>query len=299
VQAFLVTGGFLAARSLVPRLGAPRIEAAPLDVPVLLWRRYVRLARPYLAALTVAIGCAALARGLIQHPATPPAPSLGQVLAHVFLLQDILGREALSAGVWYVAIDFQLYTLLVLLLWSTQKVAAATGTKTSRLALLMCAGLGSASLFWLNRNPAIDVWAPYFFGAYSLGILAQWIAAGSRKGRWMILLALLVSAALAVEWRSRILVAGVTALLLAWSAGAGFAPRWASSALVARLGRISYSVFLIHYPVCLVTSAVVFRLWPTSPGANATGIVAAWLLSLGAGAILHRVAEPVPAAYRR
>jgi peptidoglycan/LPS O-acetylase OafA/YrhL len=120
VQAFLVTGGFLAARSLVSRLEAPRIEVRRLDVPTLLWRRYVRLAPPYLVALAAAVGCAALARRLIQHPATPPAPSLGQVLAHVFLLQDILGHEALSAGVWYVAIGFQLYTLLVLMLWSTQ-----------------------------------------------------------------------------------------------------------------------------------------------------------------------------------
>jgi peptidoglycan/LPS O-acetylase OafA/YrhL len=163
----------------------------------------------------------------------------------------------------------------------------------------MWAGLGCASLFWLNRNPAIDVWAPCFFGAYSLGILAQWIAAGSHQGRWIVLLALLIIAALTVEWRSRILVAGVTALLLAWSAGVGFAPRWARSALVARLGRISYSVFLIHYQVCLVTGAIVFRLWPTHPGANAIGIVTAWLLSLGAGAILHRVAEPAPALCRR
>ena len=106
VQVFLVIGGFLAAQSL-QRQGC-------LDSPLrLLWRRYLKLVLPYLVALLLAIAAAAIARHLMNHPATPAAPTLAQFLAHLLLLQGILGFDSLSAGVWYVAIDFQLYALLL------------------------------------------------------------------------------------------------------------------------------------------------------------------------------------------
>jgi hypothetical protein len=45
-----------------------------------------------------------------------------QIIAHIFLLQDILGFDALSAGIWYVAIDFQLFVLLLGILWMARTI---------------------------------------------------------------------------------------------------------------------------------------------------------------------------------
>ncbi|MBI4986484.1 MAG: acyltransferase [Rhodocyclales bacterium] len=289
VQAFLVVGGFLAARSLAPRLDATRIAVATAAVPQQLWRRYVRLMRPYAVALAAAIALAWLARVLVVHPTTPPAPTLAQLFAHVFLLQDVLGMEGLSAGVWYLAIDFQLYALLLLTLWVARRLAALGGGDAGRAALILCGALTGASLFWLNRNPALDAWAPYFFGAYGLGILAQWLSTQPRQAGWGAALTLVVLAALAIEWRERILVAGLTALLLTWR-GDG-APQWMRSATIAFLARISFPVFLLHYPVYLAVGAVVFKFWPDDPTIHAIGMVATWLLSLGAGTLLYRAVE--------
>lgn len=285
VQAFLVVGGFLAARSLAPQPDAGRVGT----IPARLWRRYHRLARSYAVALPAAVACAWLARSLVEHPAIPAAPTAAQVIAHIFLLQDIVGVEALSAGVWYLAIDFHLYGLLLFSLWAAQRMSPADGRGSAWPALLLCMGLTGASLFWLNRDPELDEWAPYFFGAYGLGVLAQWLSTQPRKAWWSLGLALAVLAALAIEWRSRILVAGIVALLLAW--GTDRAPRWPLNAPLAFLGRISFPVFLIHYPVCLAVGAVVFWRWPASATINALGMVAAWLLSLAAGALLHRAVE--------
>jgi hypothetical protein len=41
---------------------------------------------------------AAGVRPWLQHPSVPDAPTLWQLLTHLFLLQDILGQEALAAG---------------------------------------------------------------------------------------------------------------------------------------------------------------------------------------------------------
>lgn len=272
VQVFLVVAGFLAARSL--------LERPHFDVPRLLWHRYVRLARPYVVALLVAVASAWAARQLISHPTIPEPPSFGQALAHLLMLQDIVGVDALSAGIWYVAIDLQLYALLVLLLWLSQRAAG--------IALPLVAALMLLSLLWLNRQPALDIWALYFFGAYGLGVLAYWMSRRAHRLVWAGLLAGVVLLALFFEWRSRILVAGITALALLLAADA----RQLGGRLPAALARISYPVFLIHYPVCLLVGAVVFRLWPESALLNALGMLCAWLLSLAAGALLQWVAEP-------
>ena len=63
---------------------------------------------PYLLALTLSVAVAALVRPWFGHVSVPDEPDLLQLLAHVLLLQGLLGQDSLSAGVWYVAIDFQL-----------------------------------------------------------------------------------------------------------------------------------------------------------------------------------------------
>ena len=108
VQVFLVAGGYLAARALSPS-GAP--FAAPLLVTIC--NRYLRLALPYIVSLLLAVLVATLARlWMDDEDFVAAAPSLAQGLAHVFLLQGILGYESLNAGVWYVAIDLQLFAQL-------------------------------------------------------------------------------------------------------------------------------------------------------------------------------------------
>ena len=109
VQVFLVIAGFLAAGSLAPD-GVLRIDRPLLRV----FQRYGRLAMPYLAALCVSVLAAALVRPWLIDEAVPPPPGMAQLLAHGLLLQDLLGYEALSTGVWYVAIDFQLFVLALL-----------------------------------------------------------------------------------------------------------------------------------------------------------------------------------------
>lgn len=275
VPAFLVTGGFLAARSLLFR--TPGQSA--LMPGRLIARRYWRLMAPYCVALLFALLAAAVARALGDDASVPAKPSLGQLISHLLLLQDIVGLDALSAGVWYVAIDFQLYALLVLIAMLFR-----------RHALEVCAGLTVVSLFWLNRYSAIDMWAPYFFAAYGLGIVAAWIARQRHRVLWMIWLMLAVSAALEVEWRSRILVAGATAMLLAVSSGRMDLPAGWQRALN-WLGSISFAVFLTHYPVLLLVGAVFDRLWPQSVPASAVGVAVAWLMSMISGHLLYRFVE--------
>lgn len=293
VQVFLVIGGFLAASSLWPAPGQrPRVGWR--EVPAQLWRRYQRLARPYLLAMLAVVVAAWLARGLIEHPTIPAAPEPGQLAAHILLLQDVMGFESLSAGFWYVAVDFQLYALLLLLAAALRGLPGDAGQRAATASAVVVA-LVLLSLLWWNLDSSWDAYAPYFIGSYGLGVLARWIRGRRGSSEPATLgLALLIGLALVVEWRSRIALAGATALLLCLApepAALKRAPARLGRALVAYLARVSYPVFLLHYPVILLTGAVVGSLWPDSPGMNALGMVAAWALSLVAGSAMHRAVE--------
>lgn len=298
VQLFLVVGGFLAAASLAPQ-GTARFESAG---PLIL-RRYARLVPPYLVALAASVLVSALLRPWFDHSSVSAPPTLFQLLAHALLLQDLLGQESLSAGVWYVAMDLQLYATAVLVFAAARRLRTGTALPAGALAVVLIALL---SLLVFNRNPSFDITALYFFGAYALGMLAFWASrdAGARRALWLSAIAVLGVLALALEFRGRLVVALVTAFVLVWLSGApqdAWPLRWLRQRRLVHLGRISYSVFLIHFPVCLLVNAVVSRYWPAQPAVNALGMLLAFALSLLAGQALYRWVEsaPLPFAPRK
>ncbi|AMP00021.1 acyltransferase family protein [Collimonas arenae] len=288
VQVFLVIGGFLAAKSLSPQ-GTSTV-ADPLRV---MWRRYMKLVPPFLMATVLAVGASAWASLWMTHYSISAMPTALQLAAHALLLHSILGYESISAGAWYVAIDFQLYALLTMLLWLTGGIARR-GAMPWLAPLLVVAGI-SASLLYFNRNAAWDAWAPYFFGSYGLGVIAWWARDLSRRPGVVALLiaALLVPTvyALTIDFRSRIAVALVVACALVLVSRHGMLLSRQRFAWIRSFGRISYSIFLVHFPVCLLVNAAFVRFVPARPLLQAGGMVLAWAASLLAGAIFYRFVE--------
>ncbi|KQV51647.1 GTP cyclohydrolase [Massilia sp. Root335] len=292
VQAFLVISGFLVAKSLSPA-GLPGI-GNPLGT---IWRRYIKLAPPFIVAMFLAIGASALARTWMVHDSISAPPNLSQLAAHVLLLQSVLGYESLSAGAWYVAIDFQLYALITGLLWLGGRIAGNRPT-TWLMPLLVTLGV-SISLLYFNRDADFDVWAPYFFGSYGLGILAWWASDPRRPfiATFALLLMMIVPTVLALglDFRIRIAVAAVVASVL-FLFGRTRLSTYASSgwSVVNYLGKISYSIFLVHFPVCLVVNAAFTRFVPDDAYLQGAGVVWAWAASVAAGALFfHWVETPL------
>ncbi|HOB46685.1 MAG TPA: acyltransferase [Zoogloea sp.] len=288
VQIFLVVSGFLFASKFGP-FGSASI-AAPLN---LLLQRYTRLVVPYSAALLLAIACSAIAGMWMDHRSISEAPSLGQLLAHVLLLHDLLDQDALSAGVWYVAIDFQLFALAILLLWLPSRLSGRVPA-LRLLAPALIVGMTLASLFGFNRNSLWDETALYFFGAFGLGILVAWASRQPRAGLWIGLLTLVAVAALAVDFRGRIAVATSTMLFLGLASRYGFLHTLPVPAALSRLSRISYSVFLVHFPLCLLVNAVVTGFFPVNPVINGLGMLVAVGISIAGGALFYRHVESYP-----
>ncbi|HEX8610114.1 MAG TPA: acyltransferase [Telluria sp.] len=289
VQVFLVIGGFLVAKSLFPH-GQPGL-INPLGT---VWRRYAKLVPPFMVAMLCAVAASALANRWMTHDSISAPPDLMQLAAHALLLQGVLGYDSLSAGAWYVAIDFQLYAVVALLVWLCGRVSGG-GLRRWLMPAVVVVGI-STSLLYFNRDPNWDEWAPYFFGSYGLGIMA-WLASDpKRRPRAVALLVAMILVptlvALALDFRLRIAVALTVAcvLFLFGRKRTGSCSYWGMSA-VNRLAQISYSVFLIHFPVCLVTNAAFAHFVPPEPHYQALGMLTAWAASLMAGALFYRCVE--------
>ena len=281
VQVFLVIGGFLAARSLAPE-GVSRISH-PVST---IWKRYLRLAIPYFAAIGLALLVNWTVRTLLPHEGMDGAATLLQLAANLTMLQSILGVDSVSAGLWYVAMDLQLFVLMVLL------IHLSTRPRMPISAVWLVGALAAASLFWFNRDAYLDAFAPYFFGAYGLGALAWWSGRSPHPWRYVLPIAVVGLIALTLEFRLRILVALITAAVLMLGVRN---PRWRMPArlreLIHWMGARAYSVFLVHYPVCMLINAAVLRTFGTAPVPNWIGLVVSWACSILTSAMFFRFIE--------
>lgn len=284
VQVFLVIAGFLAARGLSPEGQVLARTPWPL-----LGKRYLRLVVPFMVAVSLAVVCAALADRWLDDDMIPARATVRQWLAHAFLLHGVLGAESLSAGVWYVAIDFQLFALMSLLLW---------GGRRPWLGVALVLLLGLLSLFHFNRDADFDNWAPYFFGAYALGAFAWWAGDRRQLRSWLGGLLCIGCAALVLDFRGRIALALAIALLLGLARRSGGLERWLDRPWLIWLGQNSYSIFLIHFPVLLLANALFAQSGAHGRGASILALLLAWGGSLAVGALFYRQVE-APAASRR
>jgi peptidoglycan/LPS O-acetylase OafA/YrhL len=275
VQVFLVVGGFLAAQSVMNK---------PVTHPLTqIAQRYLRLVPIYVMALVLISVAVAVSRNAIHGSWLPNKPTLLQFLAHGLLLHDLMGFEALASGAWYVAIDFQLYALLMLMC----HVLQTTHHKRLSVAVaLLCA----AAMWQFNRVDELDMWAVYFFGAYGLGVLAAWAKRSAFETRVFWFTALLAVGALWVEYRTRLSLALITAIWLVikpkgmvrWTPIKRAVHRWSNSA---------YVLFLTHFGIIVLASALWNLSQMSGPLTALAMTVLAWLCCVVLGLFLHEKIE--------
>jgi peptidoglycan/LPS O-acetylase OafA/YrhL len=299
VQVFLVVGGYLNAKSWIRAL-----SQAEFDLFSRIGMRYQRLVIPLLAALSFTVAVTALVRPYFDHPSLSDAPTPLKMMAHIFLLQDVMYVEAFSAGVWYVAIDFQLFVMALLCAALAHRWQTLTQQgSVIRKALGMWMVLTLGSLFVWNLNPLGEVWGTYFFFAYGMGLcVGSWRLSGFKINHRILALLILLLGGVAwvYEPRIRLAVAVAVAILLALYEATDCRPvprikaRW-----IQALSNASYAVFLIHFGVSLVVSAVVFTHWSESVPANALGMLTSFALSLLLGTCLHQLVEKQSPSWQR
>ena len=299
VQVFLVLGGYLNAKSWTRALAKAEFHVLPR-----IWARYERLAIPLFAALSFTVLVTACVRPFFDHSSLSASPTPLQIFAHIFLLQDVLYLEAFSAGVWYVAIDFQLFIMAIVCAWLAHVWQRhTTSGSVIRKVLIFWGALTMGSIFVWNLNPLGEVWATYFFSAYGLGLcVGCWRYAGMRLNcnHLAFLIMLIGALATAYQPRIRLVVAVVTSVLLSfYEAGncrpiEGLKMRW-----IREVSNASYAIFLIHFGTSLLVSAIVFNFWSENIPVNLMGLLFAFGASLALGRQIHLHIESKPPSLMR
>lgn len=291
VHVFLVIAGYLASAGMQRRPdGHPIISVA---------QRYQRLMPVYLVVLVLTCIAVAISRPVLDSDWLPDPPSLLQVLAHILLLQDILAIPALSTGVWYLAIDLQLFSVLVFTTWIVRRWRAETAERDTGVLILL---ISVAAMHSFNRNDALDITALYYFGSYGLGILSQRASHGQFDRVLFTMVVIAGLLALLIEPRSRLAIAILTSLILAWAAQShvNAADRSAVTASTPSRKRLladsSYAFFLCHFAWLVIGNAA-WQLWLTArpdasmPATLTTLSLAVWSLSMVSAMALHRWVE--------
>jgi peptidoglycan/LPS O-acetylase OafA/YrhL len=266
VHVFLVLGGYLSAQGLA------RVQQQGLLT--LAWRRYVRLIPLFMLAVATTL----VVSWVVQRHYAPDfltsVPSAWGWLSHLTLTFDWLGVEAVCAGAWYVAIDFQLYLLLAawVLLARRRTGVAWIGWRAG----LMAASVLLATI-WLSRMPELDAWAPYFWASYGLGVLVAWSRQGGASRRWLWCLGFVWAVDLVLDFRGRqALALASAALIYVWPyiRTARSSPRW-----IAQACDLSYAVFVGHFSLLIALGA-----WWTGHGTDsASAALIYWLMCAALG----------------
>ncbi len=277
VQIFLVMAGYLATQSLTRFANAKFSSQQLLRVII---NRYLRLFAPYIAALLCTVICAWLARFWVNDEFVGEQETLSQFLAHLFFLQGILGLDSISAGAWYVAIDWQLYSVLAILLISFSSYQALIW-------LISIAAV--SSLLYFNRSAQYEAYFIYFIGSYGLGVLAYLAKNFADKKIQslakfaLIIIGVIIALSIFQQvWLRNFLAWFVALLLLVW--GNASYPTLGSASSNAKAFALrsiawasprSYSAFLIHFAFILLANTLYIA---TGLHAHQNGLIALGLM---------------------
>lgn len=300
VQIFLVMAGYLASQSLTRFANAKFSSQNLLRVII---NRYLRLFAPYITALIFTILCAWIARFWVNDEFVGEQETLSQFIAHLFFLQGILGLDSISAGAWYVAIDWQLYSVLAVLLISFSSYQAL---------IWLISIVAVSSLLYFNRSAHYEAYFIYFIGSYGLGVLA-YLAKNfaDKKIQNLAKFALIaIGVVIAVStfqqvWLRNFLAWFVALLLFVWgnttypSVGAATRGlRVITLRSIAWASPRSYCAFLIHFAFILLANTLYIA---SGMHAHESGLIAIGLMlgvvvcSTIAAGYLYRLVE-IPSA---
>ena len=238
--------------------------------PRFMLKRLVRLEPPYLASLVflLAIGVWDTFFGV------PPTWTAVQILGHLGYINAFLGLPWLNSAYWTLAVEFQFYILMGLVLPLLR--LGNSLTRLVGLALVACLPLLSLSRSNATIFPLLPVFAigclSFLVASRLIGWRSYWVALG------------VFSAIIFKKHDADVaLVTTGTAVLVATVHIPRIAP-------FAWLGKMSYSLYLLHIPIGLGVISLIIRISGNGVigiPSIATGLAA----SLAAAALLNRYVE--------
>jgi peptidoglycan/LPS O-acetylase OafA/YrhL len=294
VQIFFVLSGFVIAHSL---------RDDPLTGKSLgnfILRRQLRLDPTYWMILVLAL-CLHRAELAIPGLVTPPMPTTFEILFNFFYLQNIFGVEQIVPIAWTLCIEIQFYLVFISLLsigHSLEKTIKNTSAGVVSSALIFLSGVLSLAIIHFHSYSA---WFIHYWFYFAAGVLCYW-AVRQSSSKWSFLcFAILFGVSLCISFLSRstsgdalapaMLVGLSTALTIYWVGSKGRLTDWWNDRTLQYLGRISYSLYLVHHIVIVIVLRGAYKLTGENEVMAVVWIFVAGMLSIGAAHLLFILVE--------
>jgi len=248
VEVFFVISGFVIAYSLKNTVMTGK------NWGKFILRRSIRLDPPYWVAIAFTCGLYFLGTVVTKKPLE--LPSGAKLLAHVLYLQDILQLGQINVAFWTLCIEFQFYCAFAVLFWAGLRL---TKQQPQRTTAYLSSGVFLLSLLWpsrLIRFASGNYWLTEHAYIFLAGALTWWALSGRvRKLFWYLAILFLI---LLFCWRQdgRVFITVSVAVLLFWAGQKNRLFTWLNINVCQLYGRISYSFYLVHIPICLVCLAL-------------------------------------------
>lgn len=290
VEVFFVVSGFAIAYSLRDA------DADGFGLPRFMLRRAVRLDPPYWVGLLWA-GSVSIVHARVTHQPID-APSWQKVLAHLFYLQDILGLGQFNIVFWTLCLEFQLYlafAVMMRLACSTgdthRRVSAGVWAHADRFGWLLVGAFFASVLLSHTVWPLTPGWfVPYFY-LFLAGSLAAWRTQDRISDGLFQICILVMGLALALRPELARVMGFLTTVVLYAAIRRDALRRWLAGRLPQWLGRISYSVYLIHAPLAVFFLGLRTRWSADSKLASLSCLVGMYLMTVALAAVLHATVE--------
>jgi len=249
---FFVLSGFVISMSL---RGA---QLSGRFIAMFALRRSIRLDPPYWTAMALCMAMAVLSTHLVAEAAGRGQYTVPQVVAHLLYLQDLLNYPQISAVFWTLCIELQFYLVLVLLLTLCARLARP-GMAVWIVATLVAASIAiQASGFHM---PMRGLFIPHWH-MFGLGVITCWCLFKDVSWRWWWTLVIAeLALVFGLKPNPATLAPVLASLVLVLSATWEPARNWLGSTLSQYLGRISYSLYLMHPTIGWSTMSVLKKLF--------------------------------------
>jgi peptidoglycan/LPS O-acetylase OafA/YrhL len=270
VAVFFVLSGFVISHS---------VSSSRVTLPFVgrfMLRRSLRLEPPYWFAIALAM-CFAYLSARVLSGKDLPAYSAGQIAAHIFYLQEILGYPEINVIFWTLCQEVQFYLVYVLLLALSRNDPAQP--MQGRATVLTFAVAALISLLWpigiFTEGPWRVSFLPLWHG-FLLGSGAYWAWRHPAIAPYYLVYGAILLVAGVWHSDNFTTICALTSLLLWAAAISGRIYSACSWRWIQMLGAISYSLYLTHNPITGAAFRVGYMVTGRSPILEAVW----WLLAI-------------------
>lgn len=260
-------------------------------------RRVIRLTPLYYTSILLTFVLALLCKHFITSSHQPfPIPSYASLLAHLFYLQDILGFPEINVVYWTLCIEIQFYIVFGLLVMFFRRLQSCTNQeKSDKFTIYYFVFFSLLSyLFPLLKIEKLanisGLFLPYWY-MFSTGTIIYWcIRKLIPRNLIFIILTCLTLTFLRFD-NLELIVSSSTAITIYLASIFQGLYTWLAAKPFQFLGKVSYSLYIIHTPVAVIILSLCNHLTHRTELSNSVFFSCSILIAVICSSILFFVVE--------